>query len=169
MKGAEMLDTQGLLTVKQYSDYRKVSRQTVYKYLRNGKLSDSVYKIDNQTMIDPGAADMELSQNLDQIHNPPGSRAKKSDHASRLQIQNQAIDIATEGEKPGMVIPWPLWAAKYITALDALAPDRIKIELNSDEGREQWRVTVDEINTETERAAPWAVDLTFDLHPDQEG
>jgi hypothetical protein len=163
-----MAETQKL-TVKQYADHRGVTRQTVYKYVNRGQLTKSLVTVDGKIEIDPVMADRELSQNLDQIFNPKRSRTPKTDQKSRLEIQNQAIDIATEGEKPGMVIPWPLWAAKYITALDALAPDRIKIELNSDEGREQWRVTVDEINTETERAAPWAVDLTFDLHPDQEG
>ena len=154
------------LTVKQFSDHRGISRQMVYKYVNNGQLSKSVVKVGGKTRIIPDLADQELSENLDQIFNPPGSRPKKTDQAARLEIQNQAADEASEGEKPGVVIPWPLWAARYITALDDLDPERIKLELNSDEGREQWRVTVDEINTETGKAAPWAVTMTFDFNPD---
>jgi len=156
-----MLETKKLLTVKQYSDYRKVSRQTVYKYLRTGKIVNGVYKTDNKVLIDRDLADMELSQNLDQIHNPPGSRAKKSDRSSRLEIQDKALDIASEGETPGMVIPWPVWAAKYIKALADLDPDRVTIERFN---KTEWRLTVDEINTETERAAPWAVTMEFDFY-----
>jgi hypothetical protein len=165
MKGAEMLDTKGFLTVKQYSDYRKVSRQTVYKHIRNGKLTDSVYTVDNQTMIDQVEADRELSQNLDQIHNPG---RQQPDQTARLKIQGQAMDIAGEGEEPGpggYTYPWPIWAARYAGALFNLDPDRVSVEQID---KRHWRLSIDEVDTEDGTPAPWTVDLFFDFnrHPD---
>jgi hypothetical protein len=162
MKGAEMLDTKGFMTVKQYSEYRNVSCQTVYKHIRHGKITSNSWKQGNRGyLIDTKKADKELSQNLDQIYNP-GRR--DPDQSARLEVQDKAVDIASEGEGAGL-LPWPIWASKYITALDTLDPDRIKIELNNDDGREQWQVTVDDVNTETKRAAPWAVTMEFDFNP----
>jgi hypothetical protein len=67
------------MTVKQYSDHRKVERQTVYKHIRNGKLSKSVYKLDGKIKIDPVLADQELSENLDQVYHPrPEPRRTRS-------------------------------------------------------------------------------------------
>lgn len=66
-------------TVKQYADYRGVTRQTVYKHIRNGRLSKSVVNVDGKTMIDKNRADIELAENLDRIHNPnPEPRRTRS-------------------------------------------------------------------------------------------
>jgi hypothetical protein len=66
-------------TVKQYADYRGVTRQTVYKHIRNGRLSKSVVNVDGKTMIDKNRADIELAENLDRVHNPnPEPRRTRS-------------------------------------------------------------------------------------------
>jgi hypothetical protein len=139
----------------------------VYRYVNRGQLSKSVVKVGGKTMIDPVQADQELSQNLDQIFNPKRSRTPKTDQKSRLEIQEKAVTIACEGEdETGILTPWPLWAAKHIKALADLDPDRVTIERFN---KTEWRLTVDDINTETGEPAPWAVTMEFDFNPDQEG
>jgi hypothetical protein len=161
-----MAETQKL-TVKQYADHRGVTRQTVYKYVNRGQLTKSLVTVDGKIEIDPVMADRELSQNLDQIFNPKRSRTPKKDQASRLEIQEKAVTIACEGEdETGILTPWPLWAAKHIKALADLDPDRVTIERFN---KTEWRLTVDDINTETGEPAPWAVTMEFDFNPDQEG
>lgn len=173
-----MLDTKGLLTVKQYADYRKVSRHTVYKYVRNGKIQQSVYTVDGKAMIDPAAADVELSQNLDQIFNPPGRRRKgpmpktwfyqgqDRKTAERIQAQESAADLASEGEEPGpggYLVPEPIWDSHYIVTLFHLDPDRVEIERIT---KTEWRLKVHDLDTESGEPCPWHVELSFDYHPD---
>ena len=155
-----MIDTKGFMSVKQYAEHRKVSRQTVYKHIRNGKIVKGVVTVDRKTMIDPGAADLELSQNLDQIHNP-GRRTTGRKNAARLEIQEQAADIASTGEKPGHITPWPIWAGGYIGALFNLDPDRVSVEQID---KTHWRLSIDDLNSETGQPDPWSVVMSFDLN-----
>jgi hypothetical protein len=181
MKGAEMADIKGFLSVKQYAEHRKVSRHTVYKYARNGKIQKSVYTIGGQIMIDPGAADKELSENLDRIYNPvkpsdglerflsqpPEIFPADDTPENRVEIQDQAADLASEGEDNfpgGYTHPWPIWAARYVGELWSLSPDRVDIERIS---KTKWRLRVDDIDNEDFEPCPWAVDLSFNLNPDQ--
>jgi hypothetical protein len=175
-----MLDNKGFMTVKQYAKHRKVSRQTVYKYVRNGKIQKSVYTIDNQIMINPGAADKELSENLDRIYNPvrPSDELERymeqpmdiipadDGPESRVEIQEQAADIASEGEEPfpgGYTHPWPVWAARYIAALWDLDPESVTVEKIT---KTKWRLTIADIDNEDLTPCPWAVDLSFNFKPD---
>lgn len=58
------------LTVKQYADYRNVSRQHIYKLISNGQLTRAVDTIGGKTRIDKGLADRELRETLDRVYNP---------------------------------------------------------------------------------------------------
>jgi hypothetical protein len=159
-----MVETQKM-TVKQYAEHRQISRQMVYKHIRNGKLSDSVYTVENKTMVDPDQADVELSENLDQIHNP-GRWTTSPDNTARLKIQEQAMDIAGEGEEPGpggYTYPWPIWAARYAGALFNLDPDRVSVEQID---KRHWRLSIEDLNNETGQPDPWRLDLSFDLNPE---
>jgi hypothetical protein len=160
------MDETQKMTVKQYAEHRKISRQMVYRYVNRGQLSKSVYTVDGKTMIDPDQADRELAENLDQIYNRPGSRPPKKDQAARLEIQDEAGTIACQGEVPGHIHPWPVWMSRYIAALFNLDPDSLSIERFS---KTEWRLRVDDLDDETGEPCPWTVDLVFDFNLDQEG
>jgi hypothetical protein len=59
------------MTVKQFSEHRKISRQRVYKMIRAGQLLDAVTNQDGKLKIDPVQADRALIGTLDQKFNPP--------------------------------------------------------------------------------------------------
>jgi hypothetical protein len=132
----------------------------VYRYVNRGQLSKSVHTDGRKTLIDPDLANRELSQNLDQIHNPG---RQQPDQTARWKIQGQAADAAGTWEKPGHITPWPIWAGGYIGALFNLDPSRVEIERFS---KTEWRLTVHDVNNETGQPEPWAVDLSFDLNPE---
>jgi predicted DNA-binding protein YlxM (UPF0122 family) len=152
------------MTVKQYADHRGVKRQTVYKNIRNGQLTKSVVTLGGKMKIIPDLADRELAENLDQIYNRPGSRTQKTDQAARLEIQDKAATVACEGEVPGHIHPWPIWAARYVGSLFLMDPDRLTIERFD---KREWRLTVDDLDDETGEGCPWSVDLVFDFNLDQ--
>ena len=151
------------MTVKQYADHRMVTRQTVYKNIRNGQLSKSVVTVDGKMKIIPELADKELSENLDQIYNRPENRTSKGEQKARLEIQEAAVDVASDGEHPGYIHPWPIWAARYVGELFNLDPERVTVERIS---KTEWRLRVEDIDNEDGEPCPWAVTMTFDLKPD---
>jgi len=173
-----MVDKQGFQTVKQYAEHRKVSQQTVYKHVRNGKITEKSWKQGKRGyLIHQEKADKDLSENLDRIHNPgrhkepmPETwfyRGQDRDTAERIQIQEQAADIASENEEPGpggYLVPLPIWDIHYIAALFHLDPSRVEIERFSNT---EWRLMVHNLDNETGEPCPWAVDLTFNLNPEQ--
>jgi hypothetical protein len=80
-----------LMSVEQYAKSRSISRQTAYKYIRQGKISVSVSTLNGKKKINPDVADQELEDNLDRVYNP---RPKKT-----------GARIEAEKPKPPPAIP----------------------------------------------------------------
>jgi hypothetical protein len=111
--------------------------------------------------IIPDLADQELSQNLDQIYNRPGSRSPKKDQTARVEIQDRAADLASAGEEPfpgGYSHPTPIWNIRYISALMDLDPDSVTVEKIT---KTKWRLRVSDIDNEDLTSCPWTVTMTF--------
>jgi hypothetical protein len=87
--------------------------------------------------------------------------------ASRVKIQEQAADIASEGEEPfpgGYSHPTPIWDIRYIAALWDLDPESVTVEQIT---KTKWRLTIADIDNQDFEPCPWAVNLSFNLNPDQ--
>jgi len=168
--------------VTQYAEHRNVSQRRVRQWIQEGKIRRNSWKWKGkQYRIDKEKADRDLSENLDQIHNPLHNRKQKQEPmpetwfyqgqdrntAERIHVQEQAADIASEREEPGpggYMVPLPIWDIHYIAALFNLDPDRVEIEQIT---KTEWRLNVHDLDNESGEPCPWTVDLTFDFHPDQ--
>lgn len=122
------------LTVSQFAEKRNVTGRYVRKLIQTGKITENSWKMKGkQYRIDPAKAEKDLHDNLDRIYNPgrPSDDIERylaepmenilpayDDQSSRLEIQEQAADIASEGEEPfpgGYTHPWP-YSICHLTA-----------------------------------------------------
>jgi hypothetical protein len=167
------------ISVKRFAELHDVSDRYIRKLIQQGKITELSWKRRGRGyLIDQAKAEQDMvdnisgwaesrglsSEQLEPILNP-----EQCDQADRLEIQDQAADVACEGEEffpGGYTHPWAIWAARYVGELFLLSPDRVTIERIS---KTEWRLRVDDLDDETGEPCPWSVDLTFDFHPDQEG
>ncbi|MCF8077159.1 MAG: hypothetical protein K9K87_13470, partial [Desulfotignum sp.] len=93
------------LTVTQFAEKRNVTGRYVRKLIQTGKITRKSWKMQGkQYRIDPVKAGKDLSENLDRIYNPvrPSDELEQfpdPDQTDRLEIQDQAADVACEGEE----------------------------------------------------------------------
>jgi hypothetical protein len=159
------------ISVKRFAELHDVSDRYIRKLIQQGKITELSWKRRGRGyLIDQAKAEQDMvdnisgwaesrglsSEQLEPILNP-----EQCDQADRLEIQDQAADVASEGEEPfpgGYSHPTPIWNIRYISALMDLDPDSVTVEKIT---KTKWRLRVSDIDNEDLTSCPWTVTMTF--------
>jgi hypothetical protein len=170
------------ISVKRFAELHEVSDRYIRKLIQQGKITELSWKRRGRGyLIDQAKAEQDMADNIsgwaesrglssEQVEPEPMPKTwfyqgQGRNTAERIQIQEQAADIASEDEEPGpggYMVPLPIWDIHYIAALFNLDPDRVTIERIS---KTEWRLKVHDLDNESGEPCPWTVDLSFDFQP----
>lgn len=153
------------VTVTQFAEQRNISGRYVRRLIQDGKITSGSWKQGNRGyLIDPARADRDMKDNVMGWSPDTMTESQEIERlptAARLEIQDKAVDVASTGEESGHLHPWPVWAARYISALVDLDPGNVDVERID---KTHWRLTVHDFDTEAGEPVPWTVDMAFNFN-----